>query len=97
MVKIPLRAIPNQKTRATLGGQNCIIHVYQRGDYVFLDLTADGVEVRKGAICLDGNSIVAFKTPDFSGYLFFVDMMGRNGIPEYTGLGDRYKLFYAEG
>lgn len=96
MVKIPLRAIPNQKTRVTIGGQNCTIHLYQRGDYLFMDIAVDGVDIRKGAICLEGNNIIAFKTPNFSGYLFFVDMTGRYGIPEYTGLNDRYKLFYAE-
>ena len=31
----------------------------------------------------------------FSGMLFFGDLDGKNGVPNYAELGTRYVLFYA--
>lgn len=52
MKKIPLQAIPNQRFNVVLNDQNCTIHLYQKGNYMYMDFTADGAEIRTGAICL---------------------------------------------
>lgn len=97
MIKIPVRSIPNQRFKIVLNNQNCILHLYQRGDYLYMDLTCDGVEIRRGAICLIDINIPLYKSPHFSGILFFVDMTGGTGIPVYSEIGSRYLLFYDAG
>lgn len=97
MVKIPLQAIPNQQFQVVLDDQNCTIHLYQRGDYMYMDLSVDGEEIRRGCICLPKINIPAYENPNFSGLLFFVDMDGKDGAPYYEELNDRYVLFYDEG
>ena len=52
MLKIPLDAIPNQTFNITLNEQNCTIHLYQRGEYMYMDLAVDGNTIRQGMICL---------------------------------------------
>lgn len=93
-VKIPVQAIPNQQLKIVLGSQNCTVHLYQRGEYLYLDLTADGEEVRAGAICLPNIDLLNYPTPLFSGMLFFVDTKGKNAAPSYEELGARFILCY---
>lgn len=95
MVKIPIEAIPNQTFNITLNEQNCTIHLYQRGDYLYMDLSVDGEAIRQGMICLVDISLLQYTVQGFSGYLFFSDMRGAGGTPVYTDLGSRYILFYA--
>ena len=94
MVKIPLQQIPNQSFDVVLGEYDCTIHLYQRGDYMYIDLTADGEEVRTGAICLPDVSLMNYPSPNFSGTLFFVDMKGKGAAPSYEELGERFILVY---
>lgn len=95
MQKIPIEAIPNQTFNITLNKQNCTIHLYQRGDYLYMDLAVNGIAVRQGMICLVDISLLQYTVQIFSGYLFFSDMRGAGGTPVYTELGSRYILFYA--
>ena len=95
MQKIPVEAIPNQTFNITLNDQNCTIHLYQRGDYLYMDLTVNGEAIRQGMICLVDISLLQYTVQGFSGYLFFSDMRGAGGVPVYTELGSRYILFYA--
>lgn len=94
MIKIPVKAIPNQVLSVVLNDQNCTINLYQRGDFLYMDLTVDGVEVRRGAVCLPCITVPAYGSPDFNGILFFADMTGGTEPPNYTGLNDRWRLFY---
>lgn len=94
MQVIPLEAIPNQSFNIVLNEQNCTIHLYQRGDYLFLDLTVDGTPIRQGAMCLVDIDLINYEFIGFSGYLFFSDLLGKNGIPNYADLNSRYVLFY---
>ena len=95
MQKIPVEAIPNQTFNITLNEQNCTIHLYQRGDYLYMDLSVDGEVIRQGMICLVDISLLQYTVQGFSGYLYFADMRGMGGTPVYTELGSRYILFYA--
>lgn len=97
MEEIPLLAIPNQQVLVTLDGQDCTIHVYQRGDRLYLDLALDGDDLRFGAVCLPGVNIGGEPYP-FSGYLIFTDELSdpkKQQPPQYTELGTRYHLYYA--
>lgn len=91
---VPLDAVPNQSAQIILGGQNCKIHVFHKSTGVFFDLYVDGEPVILGRICRDRCRLVRYEHITFQGDLFFADMQGSND-PEYTGLGDRYQLFYA--
>lgn len=91
---VPAQAIPNQRFQVVLGGQNCIIHLFQKGDYMYLDLTCNGTVIRQGAICLCNINLVNYPTPYFSGLLFFTDNTDHGHQPYYKELGTRYFLCY---
>ncbi len=94
MVTIPIKKSPNQSLLTVLDSQNCKIHIYQRGEYMYFDLTVNGKTIRTGMMILAGVSLIDFNTPHFSGILFFFDKTGKNGVPYYTELGSRYQLLY---
>lgn len=97
MVEIPLVAIPNQQLLVTLDNQDCTLHIYQRGDNIYMDLALDGEFLRHGAVCLPGVQIGGDMYP-FSGYLIFTDELSepdKQLPPQYTGLGSRYRMYYA--
>lgn len=95
--KIPLKAIPNQRFNVVLNDQNCTIHLFQRGDYLYMDFAVDDKMIRTGAICLSSTSILAYPTPYFNGYLFFTDVKRKNKEPNYAELGSRFILCYTDG
>lgn len=95
MQVIPLETVPNQSFNIVLGEYNCIVHLYQRGDYLYMDLTADSVVIRQGAICLTDINLLNYANMNFSGILFFTDLAGLHGTPNYKELGSRYVLFFA--
>lgn len=97
MKVIPLRAIPNQRLNIVLGNQNCTLHIAQKGDYMYADLAVNGIPVREGAICLVDTNLRQYPLAGFSGLLYFVDMKGLGGVPEYSQLGTRYILLYEDG
>lgn len=92
---IQLENIPNQSFNTVLNRQNCIIHLYQRGDYMYLDLTVNKVPICQGRICLVNRNILAYRNINFTGYLFFTDITGQYGVPNYKDLNTRYILSYA--
>ena len=51
MIQIPLEQIPNQEFEIILNNQDCTIHLFLRGDYLYLDLMLDNESVFYGAIC----------------------------------------------
>lgn len=91
---VPTQAIPNQRFQVVLDGQNCIIHLFQKGEYMYLDLTCNGIVIRQGAICLPNINLVNYPTPYFSGLLFFTDNTDHDHAPYYKELGTRYFLCY---
>ena len=91
---IPLQSVPSQSAQIVLGGQNCLVRVYQKSTGLFFDLLIDGNPIVQARICRDRNRLVRYERLGFSGDLFFVDSQGVSD-PVYSGLGDRYNLFYA--
>lgn len=95
--KIPLAQTPNQKIRVVLDGQNCTIHLYQRGAYLYMDLTVDENAVMYGALCIVSGDLVQYKSQYFTGHLFFIDKTGHKEMPSYEALNDRFVLLYHPG
>jgi len=94
MILIPLQPIPAQAFNVTLGGQPCRIALYQKGDYFFMDVTANNVTVVQGRMVLNGVWIVRYAYLGLVGDLFMADTMGTADGPTYDGLGARYRLYY---
>lgn len=95
-LEIPLIAISNQSLNVTLNKQNCTIAVYQRGERLYLDLSIGTTKIRSGCLCIPYAPIVTGDT-DFTGQLYIVDTyspVSSQQTPDYTGLGDRYRLYY---
>lgn len=95
--KIPLSKIPNQKFRVVLGGQNCTIHIYQRGDHLYIDLAVDTNTIMAGAICTVNSNLVQYESIHFDGCLFFIDKTGCDEDPNYEEFNARFALMYYPG
>ena len=93
MKKIPLSPVPAQSLKVKLDGQNCEIRIYYRFGSTYLDLICNGAEIQKGAICRNRDYIITIAQSNFSGNLFFLDMLGASD-PLYNGFGERWRLFY---
>lgn len=93
---VPTQAIPNQRFQVVLGEQNCTIHLYQKGKFMYMDLNCNGTDIRQGAICLPNINLMNYPTPYFNGLLFFIDNTDHGQPPYYAELGTRYLLCYEE-
>lgn len=89
---IPIQAVASQQLQVVLNNQNCQIAVYQKEQGVFVDLSADGVDISTAVLALDTIPLT-FDYSGFDGNLFFVDTQGSDA-PQYTGLGTRWLLAY---
>ena len=76
MQTVPLQPVPSQSTKVVLGGQNCQILVYQKPQGVFVDITADDVEIIVGTIARDIAPLVSRGYTGFIGNLLFIDTQG---------------------
>lgn len=95
MQEIPIQPTASQLTRCVLNGQNVQLLIYQKPQGLFVDVNSNDVEIVSGIIAQNGNPIICRNYAGFNGNLFFIDSQGA-ADPEYTGLGDRYKLLYLD-
>lgn len=95
LISVPLQAVPSQSAQVILGGQNCLIRIYQKGVGLMIDLFVDGNPLVLGRICRDRNLLVRYRRFGFVGDLFFIDQQGESD-PNYSGLRDRFSLIYME-
>ena len=93
IVEVPLIATPAQKVAVILDSQDCVLRVYQRGNYLFSDLEADGAQAWQGFICQDRVNLKQYDYLPFRGGLYFVDLEGREQ-PHFSGLGERFPLLF---
>lgn len=77
-----------------LGGKSCTLYIYQRGNYVFMDMDVNAEPLWRGMKCLTGELVNQYKSNKFDGYLFFEDLRNEGGIPNYKEFGIRYVLRY---
>lgn len=95
---IPLQSIPSQKILTTLGGGQLVqLNIYTRRYGMFMDVYVNDVLEIGAVVCQNLNRIIRNqylnRAVDFSGDFLFKDLQGSSD-PVYTGLGDRYQLFY---
>lgn len=94
IAQIELQMLPNQKLSVLLGELECDIQLRQMGSRLYLSLAVDNVEVFRNAICTNAGPINGATVLEFPGVLFFLDTKGKES-PQWEGLNDRWKLFYA--
>lgn len=98
-LQVPIQPIPNQTFQAQLGGQACVINVYQSAYGLFMDLYVGRTLIVAGVICENLNRIVRAPYLGFIGDFVFLDTQAVPGAgedPIYTGLGTRWVLLYLE-
>lgn len=94
MLQIPTQAVPSQQVLVVLGGQNCQISIYQKGNRVFVDLISNGTTMCIAARAHNAVPLDACNAYDgFQGNLYFLDTQGVDD-PQYTGMGSRWQLVY---
>jgi hypothetical protein len=95
MIIVPLKATPNQTMQILLGGQSCVLNIYQTDYGLFMDVFVNNANIVYGVICQNLNRIVRSLYLGFVGDFAFQDTQGTSD-PVYTGLGSRYQLIYLE-
>jgi hypothetical protein len=93
MQTVPLQPIPNQTLQVSLGGQPCILNVYQLAYGMFMDIYVGNTLIVAGVVCQNLNRIVRSVYLGFIGDFCFFDTQGSQD-PVFTGLGARYQLVY---
>ncbi|WP_289365959.1 phage baseplate plug family protein [Pantoea stewartii] len=94
MQTITLQPVKAQELMVRLGEQSVTLRIFQRSTGLYIDIGVGDFWIAQGVICLNGNRLVRYPYLGFSGELFFADTKG-NDDPDYSGLGDRFLLFYA--
>ena len=92
-MEIPLSAVPYQTVSAVVNGQNYRITVRQNGAFVYASVTVDGEKVVDNALAVARGRVIPFAQTVAQTMLYWVDTQG-NDRPQYSGLGDRWKLVY---
>jgi hypothetical protein len=93
MQSIALQPVPSQQLQVVLGGQNCQIAVYLKGENLFVDLNSNGADISIAVIARDVIPLVPTTYLGFVGNLIFTDTQGSSD-PTFDGLGSRYQLVY---
>jgi len=93
MQTLSLQPVPSQQLQTVLGGQNCQISIYQRADWLFVDVNVNGVDISIAVLARDAVPLVPTTYFGFQGNLVFTDTQG-NSDSTYDGLGSRYQLLY---
>ncbi|MCH4025001.1 MAG: hypothetical protein LKH76_08500 [Acetobacter fabarum] len=94
-VVIPLSAVAYQSLRVPLSGRACRLDVQQRSTGLYAALWVDDSPVLAGVLCQDRTWLVRQSATTLPGDLAFADTQGTQD-PDYTGLGSRFVLVYAE-
>lgn len=86
ILEVPLQQVPNQTFGVRLGGSNYELTLNYRAGGLYLSVVKDNEPVVYNRICQNNNPIDQF---------FFSDIVG-NENPDYTGLGDRFRLLWSD-
>ncbi len=94
MLLVPLEAVPSQTLAIKLGGQSCSIAIRENGGNLYFNLLVSNSPIIVGSICRNRQRLlVGLEYRGFIGDFVFVDSQG-DEQPSYTGLGDRWQLYY---
>ena len=92
---IPLDKQPNQRFTTTLSNKNVGLELITRGLYMYANIKVDDEPLINGVICLNDVNLIQYNNTKLNGKLYFKDTQG-NEAPVYSGLNDRWLLFYEE-
>lgn len=95
MLIVPVAAVPNQIEAVPLEGQTYIVSINQRSSGLYMDVFMNGATIITGVLCENRNLIIRNRYLGATGDFYFVDTQGDDD-PDYTGLGERFLLMYAE-
>lgn len=90
---VPTQAVASQTLQVQLGGQACVLNIYEKRYGLFMDVYLGSTLVIGGVICWNLNRIVRDSYLGFIGDFVIGDTQGTSD-PDYTGLGSRYQLAY---
>ena len=90
---IPTQPIYAQRLSITLGGQSCVVALYQKSTGLFVDLTVNGIVLFTGVICRAQSLLVRQPSLGFTGDIVFIDTQGQID-PVWSGLNARWILVY---
>ena len=93
IAEIPLVAVPAQSLAVILDTQEFVIHVYTRGERLYMDLEADGTTVFTGSLCCNRVNCKFAGYLPFRGGLYFIDNLSEEH-PRHEGLGARWSLLF---
>ena len=96
MQGIPIASVSNQTLFTTLDAQNCQINIRQRITGVYLDLYVSGERLVSAAYGRNMTPMVVDAYLGFVGDLMWIDTLGLNQDPIWTGLGSQFVLVYLE-
>ena len=94
LIEIPVSPIANQRFSLELDKQQVEIELRQIGPALMCSVWVDEQVVFQNSICGNISRVGQFKSNLFDGVLFFVDTQGTSD-PVFTGLGERYKFYFA--
>lgn len=98
MLIVPLKALPSQKVTIVLGGQSCLIDVYQRSTGLYNDLFVNDALIIGGVIARNLVVMVRSLYLGFIGDLAYFDTQPDKihgpSDPDFVGLGLRYQLIW---
>lgn len=94
MIVVPLSQVPSQTLAITLNGQPCRISLRTNSGSMYFDLKIGIDPIVTSKICRNKQRLLlGVKYRGFIGDFMFVDTRG-DSQPEYTGLNDRWLLYY---
>ncbi len=93
MLEVSLSPEKSQQFTVELGGQSCMIRLFQMNSAMYFDLSVEGGIKLQGVPCLNNTKLVRYPYLRFKGELFFSDLVGGDD-PHWSELGVRFKLFY---
>jgi len=97
MLLIPLATVPNQIRTVVLNNQQCSLSVYQKSTGMFMDIVSNNKIILSGVLCRNQCYLVMNSYLGFIGDFMWVDTLGGNADPVYTGIGGptaRFQLVY---
>lgn len=91
---VTLDKFPNQSIKVELDGKDCNLTFITRDGKLYLDeFSVNGINIINGIVCLNGNNLLSLSK--FKGKLYFKDTQGDED-PYFSGLNDRWLLFYED-
>ena len=94
MQQIPIRAVSNQTLFTTLGSQDVQINIRQRITGVYFDLYLSNTRLVSAVYGRNMTPMVVDAYLGFVGDVMWVDTLGLNQDPVWSGLGTQFALVY---